>query len=194
MTNSVLGVRNIQHTNGTDAMTIQSDGRVVPVMAGSIIQMQYSQYTGTTSQAITADTDTVMDFISVNITPVSTSSKIHIQTHIFYEHGDNNNNSWNHVWFFYRDSTKLAHPAAGSRQCGISVGTLTYYADDNNSTAENARYDYFDEPNTTSQITYKIGYRTHVGETLYINRTAGDTNSNGFERGVSMISVTEIAG
>jgi hypothetical protein len=28
MTNSVLGVRNIQHTNGTDAMTIASDGLV----------------------------------------------------------------------------------------------------------------------------------------------------------------------
>lgn len=28
MTNSVLGVRNIQHTNGTDAMTIASDGSV----------------------------------------------------------------------------------------------------------------------------------------------------------------------
>jgi len=191
---ATLQTSKIAHNNGTEAMTIQSDGRVVPVMAGSIIQMQYSQYTGTTTQAITADTDTVMDFISVNITPVSTSSKIHIQAHIFYEHGDNNPNSWNHVWFFYRDSTKLAHPAAGNRLCGISMGNLTYYADDNGSTAEIARYDYFDEPNTTDQITYKIGYRCYSGETLYINRTVSTVDGNEYERGVSMISVTEIAG
>lgn len=35
MTNSVLGVRNIQHTNGTDAMTIASDGSVTFTQAGT---------------------------------------------------------------------------------------------------------------------------------------------------------------
>ena len=41
MTNSVLGVRNIQHTNGTDAMTIATDGGVTfsNPPAGSIIEV-----------------------------------------------------------------------------------------------------------------------------------------------------------
>ena len=53
MTNSVLGVRNIQHTNGTDAMSIASDGSVSFAQAlayrpGEIIEMLTHSCDGTT--------------------------------------------------------------------------------------------------------------------------------------------------
>ena len=48
MTNSVLGVRNIQHTNGTDAMTVASDGSITTgVITGNyLIDDNYPIFSG----------------------------------------------------------------------------------------------------------------------------------------------------
>jgi hypothetical protein len=119
---------------------------------------------------------------------------IHLQAHVFGEHGDDSNPTWNHLLFFYRDSEKLGHAPAGNRNVGISMTTRTYHNQDHNSTPEIARYDYFDTPATTSQITYKCGIVCTFAETFYINRTVTDSDNNGRERGISFISATEIAG
>ena len=160
---------------------------------GGIIQVQYTQFTGTSTPSISANTDTPLTDLTVNITPASTSSVIHLQSHIFLEFG-NEGNDWEHVFFFYRDSTKLGHAAAGSRKVGVSMATRTYRLADNNSTPNIARYDYFDTPATTSTITYKCGVHLVIADTLYINRTLGDQDANYTERGISFISATEIAG
>tara|TARA_Y100000389_G_scaffold205105_1_gene263238 strand:+ start:12050 stop:12700 length:651 start_codon:yes stop_codon:yes gene_type:complete len=56
MTNSVLGVRTIQHTNGTDAMTIASDGAVTfsgaAYRPGEIIEMLTHSCDGTTMNGV----------------------------------------------------------------------------------------------------------------------------------------------
>ena len=190
---SIIKVDNIQNSSGTQAINIHSSGLIIP-SAGGIIQTQYKQFTGTSTTSLTGGIEAALTDLTVNITPTSTSSKIHIQAHVFYEHGDVSANGWNHVFFFYRDNTKLSTPASGSRRVGISMGTRTYYADDDTSTPEIARFDYFDEPNTTSQVTYKVGISARTSETFYLNRTGADSNTNEVERGVSFISVTEIAG
>jgi hypothetical protein len=162
--------------------------------AGNIIQVQYTQFTGTNVVALSAATDTALTDLTVNITPTSTSSIIHLQAHIFCEHGDDDDTSWNHVFFFYRDTTKLAHAAAGTRNSGISMSARTYDQADDNSTPQITRYDYFDSPSSTSQITYKCGVNARLAEDLAINRTIGDSDTAGSERGISFISATEIAG
>jgi hypothetical protein len=164
------------------------------VAGGKVLQVQYTQFTGTNSVALSANTDVVLTDLTVNITPTSASSVIHLQAHIFGEHSDDASTPWNHVLFFYRDSTKLAHATAGSRTVGISMTTRTYHDQDHSTTPEIARYDYFDTPATTSQITYKCGIVASTAETFYINRTVSDTNVNSRERGISFISATEIAG
>lgn len=163
------------------------------IPSGGIIQVQRTQFTGTSTPSISANTDTVLTDLTVNITPASTSSVIHLQAHVFLEFG-NEGNDWEHVFFFYRDSTKLGHAAAGSRKVGVSMATRTYREPDDNSTPNIARYDYFDTPATTSTITYKCGVHTVGANTLYINRTVGDQDANYTERGISLISATEIAG
>jgi hypothetical protein len=162
--------------------------------AGGIIQTQYTQYTGSKTISLSANTDTALTDLTVNITPVSTSSKIHLQAHVFFEHGEDNDNSFNHVFFFYRDTTKLGHAQTGNRRCGISAGTRTFYDEDDNSTPQVARYDYFDEPNTTSQVTYKVGINVITAETFGLNQCVDDADYNFMERGISFISATEIAG
>ena len=164
------------------------------IPSGGIIQVQRTQFTGTNSVVLSANTDAVLTDLTVNITPTSASSVIHLQAHVFGEHGLDTASTWNHVLFFYRDSTKLAHPTAGSRAVGISMTTRTYHEPDASSTPEIARYDYFDTPNTTSQITYKCGIRVINAETFYINSTVTDGDAFGAERGISFISATEIAG
>ena len=168
-------------------------GNKIIMPQGGIIQVQYTQFTGTSTPSIAANTSTALTDLTVNITPASASSVIHLQAHVFCEFGVAVN-TYEHIFFFYRDTTKLGHVAAGSRKSGISMATRTIYTADANSTPEIARYDYFDTPATTSTITYKCGIRVVNADTIYINRTVGDQDANYTERGISFISATEIAG
>jgi len=53
---------------------------------------------------------------------------------------------------------------------------------------------YLDSPATTSATTYKIQiYNNNGSGTIYINRSQDDTNASNFPRGVSSITVMEIA-
>ena len=164
------------------------------IPSGGVIQTQNTQFTGTNSYSISAATNTVITDLTVNITPVSSSSIIKIDAMV--------NGEWSHqngatdsVWFFYRDSTKLSHPAAGNRTVGVTQGTsITYDQSDGSSTGEHVYYSYFDTPSSTSQITYKVGVFQNDGYDWSLNRTQADTDNPQYERGISFICVTEIAG
>ena len=162
---------------------------------GGIIQVKRTQYTGTKLVSISALTDTVLTDLTVDITPTSTSSIIKIEAMVNGEWSDQDG-ATDSAWFFYRDTTKLSAPNAGNRTDGILMGTATTYdQSDAASTPEHAIYYYFDTPSSTSQITYKVGVHQHSGHDWYLNRTATDSDLNsGYERGVSLICVTEIAG
>lgn len=164
------------------------------IPSGGIIQVQHTQFTGTNTITLSSGTDTPLTDLTVNITPTSTTSIIHLQAHIFCEHGEDDTNNYNHVFFFYRDTTKLGQAAAGTRNVGVSMATRVGYVEDDAATPEITRYDYFDTPSSTSQITYKCGLRTRVGQVFAINRTISDIDANYNERGISFISATEIAG
>jgi hypothetical protein len=159
-----------------------------------VLQVQYAQYTSTFSQSISANTDTVVGsaVLIVNITPKSTSSIIKLDAHIFHE-WSNAAAPTESAWFFYRDTTKLAAAQASNRRSGISVSTLSN-SGDAGSTPETVYYSYFDAPNTTSQITYKIGVNNYYANNVVVNRTINDTDQNQAERGISFISAMEIGG
>lgn len=177
-----------------DNIAPKTAGNKIIMPQGGIIQVQYTQFTGTSAVSLAANTSTALTDLTVNITPASASSVIHLQAHIFLEFGIDSPNLYNHTFFFYRDTTKLGHATTGNRNVGISAATRTYDAVDDNSTVEIARYDYFDTPATTSTITYKCGVQATNADTLAINRTIGDTDNVAYERGISFISATEIAG
>jgi len=169
-----------------------TSGNSIPYMKGAVLQVQYTQYTSTASVSISANTYTALTDLTVNITPKSTSSIIRLDAHVFHE-WSNVGGAYESVWFFYRDSTKLAHADAGSRRTGITTSTVSYHGD-STSTPETAIYSYFDAPSTTSQITYKVGVSNHYAQTLVVNRTINDTDGTQWERGISFISATEIGG
>jgi hypothetical protein len=76
------------------------------------------------------------------------------------------------------------------------MGTILSYgaAIDALTTPEFANYSYFDTPNTTSQITYKVGVNNAAyNYDWYLNSTTTDADNTSNERGTSFICVTEIA-
>ena len=160
--------------------------------SGSILQVQYTQFTGTNT--IDVSGETVLTDLTVNITPTSTSSIIKLEAMV--------NGEWAHqdgpfgsVWYFFRNTTKLAHAASGNRLVGILMGTPdTYFNANTDSTPEMAVYSYFDSPSTTSQITYKVGVEQAGNYDWHLNKTVGDTDTVAYERGISLITATEIAG
>lgn len=162
--------------------------------AGGVIQIKHAQKTDTGTVSLSANTDTVIHTdLQVTITPTSANSIIKLEGQIFGEHGDATA-VYNHMVFFYRDTTKLAADAASNRTTGVATMTRTYTANNADTTPEYAYYAYFDTPSSTSAITYKLGIRAAFAETFYINRTVANTDDTGNERGTSFISATEIAG
>ena len=158
--------------------------------AGGIIQVQNTQLTTAATQAFLVNTPTAFTDLTVNITPTSTSSIIKLECHLAGEFSDDDI-TYDHVMFFYRDTTALKHSGSTSgSKVGISALTRTIYVNNDDSTGELGYFTYFDSPNTTSQVTYKVGIVSTIAGTFYINTTVSTSD----EYFVSNISATEIAG
>lgn len=162
--------------------------------SGGILQVKSAQYTGTTSYSVSSN-GTNISVLDVNITPTSTSSKIYLACHLMVESGGGFDDH-DHVGYFRRGSTHLKAPAAGNRSRGVSTWQVGYFGDDNASTPSTLGMQYIDSPNSTSQLTYGVVIQENASgsATTYINRSANDTNGDGYERGVSSLIVMEIAG
>ena len=130
---------------------------------GHVIQVQS---THTTTGISTTAQET--DFISVNITPKSNTSKILIQGHV------STVSNVNHINVkLYRNSVHIGHGTSGSTMNGIISGEL-----DNNNFGNNGNasfgaggLSYLDSPATTSTITYKLALYQPGTQALYINRS-----------------------
>ena len=190
--------RNLADLMGTNTLVPQAKLNLSlatsDLPSGTILQVKNTTFTGTSTTAFASSTNTKLTDLSVNITPTSTSSIIKIEAQITGEHS-RADAIYNTGWFFYRDNTALVAPNAGNRNAGIQMGTsLSYWTGNPDSTPENANYMYFDSPSSTSQITYTVGIVSYYAGNWHLNRTALDSNTVDYERGISTISVTEIAG
>ena len=83
------------------------------------IQVQYTQFTGTNSVSVTGSTDTALTDLTVNITPASINSVMSVFRHISLEIGLDQNNSFNHTFFFFRDTTKLSTRGGIKSECRL---------------------------------------------------------------------------
>ena len=169
---------------------------------GTILQTVVQQEDGATTFTASGTSELLLlaanaadstSHLSLSITPKSTSSKILLTACVFHE--VNSTQSHSTLWSFYRDNTKLSAPIVGSRRSGIGQTAMGYYLSDVSSTPDVANYHYYDSPNTTSAITYAVSFNHSVSDiVLYLNRTVGDTDSSGYERGVSILIAQEIGG
>lgn len=150
---------------------------------GKILQVISTNKTDTFSTTATSLTD--LTGLSVSITPSSTNSKILVFTSIQYSmpHADGQ------LFFqLVRGATAIAQgDAAGSRTRTTAQG-----APAQNYLMDSYAVQFLDSPNTTSSTTYKIQTRVTAG-TGYVNRTVTDTDSAIYPRGISTITVMEVA-
>ena len=193
--------------NSHEVLTQSGDNRPefgAGVPSGTVLQVQYTQYTGTASMTNVATAVNYVlcdgtagsgtEILNVNITPKFNNSKLWIQVSWCGEFSAANA-VYNSMFFLFRNNTKLGQANAGTLNItGIMPPALSYEGTDGSSTLESCYFQYFDEPQTMSQVTYKLGIIVDVALTLTTNRTITDnTTSAGYERGISSISVMEIA-
>jgi hypothetical protein len=165
---SIIGVETLQHTNGTTAATIKSDGTFYPT--GGIVQVKSMKITAPISTTSTSFVDTGL---TLSITPSSTSSKILIT----YDAGVGiSANAGGQVNRIMRDTTELMNRGVHWSTAGSSSSTTSA--------------SYLDSPTTTSSITYKIQFLTQ-------NSSSTVTFNNGFTgyaTPTANLTLMEIAG
>ena len=177
--------------------------------SGSIVQVQYTQYTGQASMTgINSGVDVVItdatpstgnEILKVDITPQITNSKFLIEAQWQGEFSDYAL-QWDAVFFFWRGTTNYGGTAlkqSGSSG-GIQVPWITYpIGADNDSTTNGILMRYFDAPNVSSGTTtrYKLGFKQSSGSSKGVttNRAVGHTSNASYEGGISLITVWEIA-
>jgi hypothetical protein len=151
-------------------------------IAGHVIQVVNS----TETSASSATSSSPVEVVSVNITPKSSNSKIHIIGSVNASVASDGRAAIG----LYKDGSALVKgDSSGSR------GTV-YAQIQNDDTGLMGHADvlYLDSPNTTSEVTYSIYMEPEGGSTaFFINRSSSDNDSGSRFRGVSSITVMEIA-
>ena len=176
---SQLNVNSIAHSNETIAATINSSGFFIP-------KFNIVQTVKTDTFAVNPSSNWIdITGLSVAITPTLSTSKILVQIDIC----GGGVGAVNVAHFrLVRGSTVIyAGAAAGNRSLGFGGGISL---DVNVTPATSGTF--IDAPSTTSAVTYKI--QTNSNNTVFINRSSNDANDSRRLRGVSSITVMEIAG
>ena len=152
--------------------------------AGAVLQVVSATKTDTFTTGSTSFTD--ITGLSVSITPTSASSKILVMYSLM--HGTNSGSF--PMVRLVRGSTAIAVGAAsGSR---IPVTSIAWSGGGTN-VMNMQSMNFLDSPSTTSSTTYKLQIYSDGGQTHYINRNVRDEDGTYEPRGVSTITVMEIA-
>ena len=190
-------------TYGTSGQVLTSAGSgSAPTWgsAGKILQVKTTQYDTTTSISISDNNWTALPFY-VEITPTSASSRFIVSYQSGGELGSGAH--WNTPCGLGRannsgsgfGSISWFEPASpGNRTPGLGIISLSYNSSDDSSTPEEIGVtNYVDDPNTTDTLRYYGGLTSDGNQTWYVNRTVTDSDSNGYERFRSWITVMEVA-
>tara|TARA_B100002019_G_C20962323_1_gene446948 strand:+ start:85 stop:594 length:510 start_codon:yes stop_codon:yes gene_type:complete len=167
---SILKVDTINEKTSGNGVQIAHD-LTGPGIAGHVVN--YNE--GTTTTGVTLNSGSYIDIISTTVTPKFQNSKLKVEWNIFFYY-PGSSAAWDAVSTkLFRDSTAI-YTDAYALGGGAIYNSYSPYMDYSNQS-------YFDTPNTTSPITYKIQFASYGGQTLYLQYSS--------QR--SVISVTEIA-
>lgn len=176
----------------TNLITVASGDTVYSV--GSVVQVVNTTLYTPTAVAIpssAAANTNIPDFFAT-ITPKKNTSKIYVQVRWFGEMNPQIAN-WDTMFGLKRNGTAVGvNPNTGGAATGISMGALSYYANDANSTPEMCNFDFWDTPNTTSALTYQVYANSTSTPTIFTNRVVAAAGA-AYEYGSSTITLWEIA-
>ena len=142
---STIGVQNIAHTNGTNAITVASDGGVyIKDAVIQVVNHQDSQQAVGT--AIIPNDDSIpqktegTEFMTLSITPKSATSKLLIQ--VVVSSTASSNNALNISALFKNDETNAIATTGQYQHIGTGIMTTTY--------------SHYITAGTTSSITFRV--------------------------------------
>lgn len=152
---------------------------------GSILQIQ--QTIDNTTSSISATTSTQAFGPSVSITPQRASSKIRLSWHFVYQAGTTDRVVYSTLLQAGSPITALVGASPGSRQAisggeSAAVSKPCVYAGS-----------VILDAGSTSARTYGMGISVNAADTVYLNRSAADTNAASFWRAASWITAEEIS-
>ena len=165
---------------------------------GKILQVVATNVTSTSSVSIS--TTWANTALTASITPTYATSKILVSSTIFSE--------LTYAPYYQRfrysraisggSTTNITAPTDGSRSSVMGTGVEGWAGggDSNRGSTptQTSFTNYLDSPNTTSAVTYTLQAAAASGTlTMYINRSAGATDSAAYENGLSWITLMEVA-
>jgi hypothetical protein len=183
-------------TNTGTLISTASNGQVIPKAAlptGSVLQVVQTAKTDTFVTSATV-TDTAVTGLTVSITPTSSSSKILVFCNLGIAAENAQGGATKLTRTISGSTTQLSlADTAGSRSRGSFAGSA-YRGNASNYLLMlwHQSLTYLDSPATTSAITYGVQVSS-ISTGTYINRTGTDSDSADMYRGVSYITVMEIA-
>jgi hypothetical protein len=177
---------------GYPAVSLALANHIDGLDGGKVLQVVSTTKTDTFSATVGVGANTAITGLTASITPSATSSKILVTYGVG---GGLNAVSGNNgiLTVLKRDSTAVSiGDEAGSRRRMTAGpgGAIGNPAVNSSSSAT-----FLDSPSTTSAITYSIdiGHTSGASQTVYVNRTDTDTNSSGYSRITSSITLMEIS-
>jgi hypothetical protein len=155
--------------------------------AGSVLQAVQVFKTDTSTMSVSSFTD--IPGMEVQITPISTSSRILVMTSV-------QATAYQQVvqLRITRNGTAVGIANAAGSRVQTLIGGYYNSLDQNHQNNPFASY-FLDSPASTSALTYRIQLKTQDGGATQINRSGNDAdNSNWSMRSTSNITLLEIAG
>ena len=178
-------------TGGVERMSITNSG-VSGISTGKVLQVVQSTITSAAVQNINAGSNYDWSSFSASITPASTSNKVLI-TAMLSLVGESS-----HPFYLKIKNGTSGSYLSGSR--GNSSGskeqvTTGIPTQSNDYTMGNVYVEFLDSPSTTSAVQYyfTISHGSNTQRAIYINQTDADTNSYQYSRGISTLTLKEIA-
>ena len=174
----------------TDVLQIWN-GSIWKAVTGGILQVVSTAKTDTfVSSSLSAGSQVAVTGLSATITPSSTANKILVQASVYVDSAGDNMSA-----ILMRAGTAVAGAtgdAAGSRTRVTSSSSKAGAA----ALMTTLPMIYLDSPATTSATTYSVNILNNnsASAVLYVNRSATDSNLAQFSRGMSSITLTEVAG
>ena len=178
-------------TGGVERMSITNSG-VSGISTGKVLQVVQSTITSAAVQNINAGSNYDWSSFSASITPASTSNKVLI-TAMLSLVGESS-----HPFYLKIKNGTTGSYLSGSR--GNSSGsrelvTTGIPTQSNDYTMGNVYVEFLDSPSTASAVQYyfTISHGSNTQRAIYINQTDADTNSYQYSRGISTLTLKEIA-
>ena len=173
------------------ATVIRGDDNFDTSIGANVVQ---THVTTTSTQAISASGSVDVTGLSATITPSSTSSRVLVSVRWSGEFS-----IADHAFRLRlkRNGAYIGEAsAAGNRGMAISAVNISYDGIDHDSTPTSSSFQYLDSPSSVGSTTYVLDISSGSGsaQTIYNNRTVGDSNTSGYERLTSSITLTEVQG